>query len=536
MRLRTKLLFLFLASGGFLLLEGLVAAYGLGQVGTDVDRLQRYTQTDDLCAQVKTELARLPGYRDLAELAGQQGPVGSWSRRLTDTADRILILCTSLGKLTSTERSRAAIERVADVVTRYRQAGRAYAQALQEERPPERVLDARNAAKDTYERLSLLQDEGVIEPVGKEARLAIKRVVRRAERLNRWVTFGGLSLAVTLTLVSAIVLARVTAQPIVRLLRAAREVGHGNLDVSVSVRGNDELAQLSRAFNDMTLRLKQVYSGLEAEVRKRTDELRMREEDLERERRLAAIGRLATGVAHEVSSPLTVIAGAAEGLRDRAQDEELKRVEAFEDFPDYLETIESEAYRLKRLVRRLLDFSRNKPTKLHPLDLAPVIVDAVSLARLDPLAKEHPVQLDLREGPEGPLPLYVRGDEDALKEALLNLLFNALKAVRDTRGGHVEVSGRGEKDAIAIRVRDTGVGIAPGDLEKIFEPFFTTAKEGEGTGLGLSLVYGTLERHEGTIHAESEGSGKGATFVVRLPRLKGRGSSVRVNRDSLRVK
>lgn len=503
MRIRTKLLFLFLASGLFLLVQGLAAAYSLRLVGRDVDRLQRYTQTDDLCAQVKTELARLPGLEALAEPGG----AARARRELTERADRTLVLCHSLEKRTVTDSSRQAIARVGSVVHTYRAAGRAYAGEVLGERE---AIAARNAAKEAYEQLVAVQEQGVIEPVGHEARLAVKAVVRRAEGLNRWVTIGGLSLALLLTLASAVVLARLTAQPIVRLLRAARAVGQGNLGVTVPVSGQDELSQLARAFNDMTLRLRGVYESLEAQVQRRTEELRQREQDLERERRLAAIGRLAAGVAHEVSNPLTVIAGAAEGLRDRARDPELSGVRAFEDFPDYLETIESEAYRLKRVVRRLLDFSRTKPTEVRRVDLAEVIEDAASLARLDPLAKGRTIAVRTGGGR-----LEVMGDPDALKEALLNLLFNALKAVREQ--GDVTVSARESGERVVIEVEDTGVGIAPQDLDRLFEPFFTTAPPGEGTGLGLSLVYGTVERHRGTITAHSPGPGRGATFRVTLP-------------------
>lgn len=499
MRVRTKLLFLFLASGAFPIVEGLAAAYSLRVVGRDVDRLQRYTQTDDLYGQVKAELARLPTPDAL-------GVEGSRARAaLVDHADRTLILCRSLERLTTSPSSREAIERVVRAVADYRAAGRAYAAAVANEAAG---FPERDAVERAHVALLALQEEGVIEPIGHEARLAMQRVVDRAERLDRWVTIGGLSLAFLSWVVGAVVLARVTAHPVVKLLRAAREVGRGRLDTIVDVRTGDELAELGQAFNDMTRQLRTVYAGLEAEVKKRTEELRQREHELERERRLAAVGRLAAGVAHEVSNPLTVIAGAAEGLRDRAKDPSLADNPAFADFPDYLDLIESEAYRLKKVVRRLLDFSRRKPNVLVPFDLALVVRDAASLARLDPRAREHPISVTL----EGPLP--VKGDPDALKEAVLNLLFNALAAVAG--GGSVEVHGRREDDQVRIDVIDSGVGIAPADLERLFEPFFTT-RGSEGTGLGLALVYGTVERHGGTITAHSEGPGRGACFRVVLP-------------------
>lgn len=502
MRLRTKFLFLFLASGLFLLLEGLAAVWSLRVVGRGVDDLQIYTQTDDICGQIKTELAQVPDPDELAR-------PGSARQTLLRHADRSLVLCRSLEKLTGSPSSLAAIAEIKSAVLSYREVGGAYAALAEQGRAGFRELDL---AEPAYARLVRVREEGLIEPVGHEARLATKAVVDRAEVLT-WVTLGGLSVSVVFTVIGAVLLARATAHPIVRLLRAAREVGRGNLATTVPVQSNDELGQLGQAFNEMTQRLQEVYDGLEAEVRKRTEELHLREMDLERERRLAAIGRLAAGVAHEVSNPLTVIAGAAEGLRDRAEDESLRTQPAFEDFPDYLETIEGEAYRLKRLVRRLLDFSRARPTVMHPTDLTEVVGDAVSLARLDPRAKEHPIAF---ERPRRRL--RILGDADALKEATLNLLFNALAAVE--QGGEVGVQ-LGEDpggETVYVEVSDTGVGIDPLDQDRLFEPFFTTRREGEGTGLGLALVYGTVERHGGWVVVRSEGVGAGAAFRMTLPR------------------
>ncbi|MGE0710086.1 MAG: PAS domain-containing sensor histidine kinase [Planctomycetota bacterium] len=502
MRLRTRFLLLFLASGMFLLLEGLAAAWGLRVVGRDVDRLEIYTQTDDICGQIKAELAQLPSIEDLGS-----PPSGRARQALRRHADRTVILCRSLVKLTSTPNSLHAIAEIESSVVVYRQVGEAYALAQEGGRSGFAELDR---AEPAFREVVRVRETGVIEPVGHEARLATKAVVDRANALNTYVTIGGLSLSVVFTVVCAIVLARATAQPIVRLLRAAREVGRGNLDVEVPVVTSDELGELGHAFNDMTDRLRESRQDLEEKVRQRTEELRRREKDLERARKLAAVGRLAAGVAHEVANPLTVIASAAEGLRDRAQDPELARVASFEDFPDYLETIESEAYRLKSIIRRLLDFARPRPTVVQPCDLVEIVHDAVQLARLDPRAREHPIHF---MEPKGRFEL--RGDPDALKEASLNLLFNALDAVRG--GGEVAARVGREGGRLLIEVADTGMGIEREDLDRLFEPFFTTKDPGEGTGLGLALVYGTVERHGGTISVQSDGPGQGAVFRVLLP-------------------
>ena len=512
MRLRTRFLLLFLASGLFLLLQGLAAAWSLRVVGQDVDSLQIYAQTDDLCGQVNAELAQLPTLDDLS-----RPPSGRARRELRLHADRVLIHCRSLGKLTSTPSSRAAIAEIESAVANYRRSGLAFAAAHGEGRSGFRELDS---AEPAYKEVVRVREAGVIEPVGHEARLATKAVVDRADKLNTWVTIGGLSLSLVFTVIGAVLLARATAHPIVRLLRAAREVGRGNLEVEVPVVTNDEIGQLGTAFNEMTEALRESRQGLEEKVRHRTEALRRREKDLERERKLAAIGRLAAGVAHEVSNPLTVIAGAAEGLRDRARDPSLANLAAFEDFPDYLETIESEAYRLKKVVRRLLDFARTRATVVQPCDLGLVVGDAVSLARLDPRAKEHPIHFV-----EPKTRFELEGDPDGLKEAVLNLLFNALDAVAE--GGEIAAKiSREGKSLLVLEVADTGAGIAAQDLDRLFEPFFTTKEAGEGTGLGLALVYGTVERHGGVITVSSPGRGQGATFHVCLPTVQARANSL----------
>lgn len=502
MRLRTRFLLLFLASGLFLLVQGLAAAWSLRVVGRDVDRLQIYAQTDDLCGQIQAELAQLPTLDELS-----RPPTGRARRELRRHADRVLIHCRSLKKLTSTPSSRAAIAEIGSAVLVYRRSGVAYAEAQHAGRSGFRELDL---AEPAFREVVRVREAGVIEPVGHEARLATKAVVDRAESLNTWVTLGGLSLSLVFTVIGAVILARATAHPIVRLLRAAREVRRGNLEVQVPITTNDELGQLGQAFNEMTDSLRESRQGLEDKVKRRTQALREREKDLERERKLAAIGRLAAGVAHEVSNPLTVIAGAAEGLRDRAKDPSLAGIEAFEDFPDYLETIESEAYRLKKVVRRLLDFARTRPQVAQPCDLGSLVGDAVLLARLDPRAKEHPIHF---AEPKSEFELV--GDPDGLKEAVLNLLFNALDAVSE--GGEVAARVGREGDDLFVEVADTGGGIAPQDLDRLFEPFFTTKDAGEGTGLGLALVYGTAERHGGDVEVSSLGHGHGATFRLVLP-------------------
>src|SRR5579872_2071366 len=509
MRLRTKLLFAFLASPAFLFFQTLRAASELRTIGADVDNLDRYTQTEDLRGQVIVELLSSPDSQAVAiDRARIQDLVH---------AERALVLCRSLEPRTE---EKAAVAKTEAAIVSYVAAMRSFDPVVRETGARAAYLAEGKAARAAWEGLVSVRGHGApggkedaLEPVAQEARRAGFQIARHSDALGAEVIASGLALTLLLTLLLAAILAGVTAQPIIRLVHAARAVAKGDLETQVPVGGDDELTELSQAFNVMTGRIRDVYAGLEATVQERTEALRRREADLARERKLAAVGRLAAGVAHEVSNPLAVIAASAEGLRDRArEDEKLSSQEGFKDFPAYLERIENEAYRLKKLVRRLLDFSRGGgegTAKNEPLDLASVAREAVALAALDPRAKERPIEL--RESGA----LSVQGDPDLLKEAILNLLFNALDATE--KGGRITVTSGRAGSVARVEVADTGEGIEKENLDRLFEPFFTTKPPGKGTGLGLALAYRAGERHGGRLLAASEGRGKGARFTLEIP-------------------
>jgi signal transduction histidine kinase len=513
MRLRTKLLFAFLASPAFLFLQSVRASKQLRSIGADVDSLDRYTQTEDLRGQVILELLSLP---DPQALAVDRARAKDFVH-----AERALVLCRSLETRT---RETAAVARTEETIVEYLSALRDLEAAIRETGARASFQAEGRRARAAWEELVKVRGRGApgghdvpdaLEPVAQEARRAGFQVARHTDELSSQVIATGLGLTLLLTLVTAAVLASVTAQPIVKLVRAARAVAHGDLDARVPVTGEDELSELSSAFNLMTERLRSVYQGLEATVQERTEALRRREADLARERKLAAVGRLAAGVAHEVANPLAVIAASAEGLRDRAsEDAQLSAVPGFQDFPAYLETIENEAFRLKKLVRRLLDFSRgggSEELRRERVDLASVVKDAVALASLDPRSKERPIETTLDPGT-----LELVGDADMLQEAVLNLLFNALDAT-ETNRGTVSVAARRDGSHARVTVSDTGEGIEKENLDRLFEPFFTTKPPGKGTGLGLALAYRACERHSGRLVAASDGRGKGARFALELP-------------------
>lgn len=215
--------------------------------------------------------------------------------------------------------------------------------------------------------------------------------------------------------------------------------------------------------------------------------------------RLAAMGELTAGVAHEVRNPLGVIRASVQLLED-ARCEPSRIFEA-------AEVIKQEIDRLDRVIKALLDFGRpSKPTLLDT-DLMSVLEDVVLFTNR--FAKQADVHISLV--PENDVPL-VSGDPDQLKQVFLNLVTNAVQAM-DEGGGEIEITLRCEGDYVLVAVRDTGPGIAPEDVPKVFDPFFT--KRAEGTGLGLTIVHRIIDEHGG--HIEVESTREGTEFTVSLP-------------------
>lgn len=221
---------------------------------------------------------------------------------------------------------------------------------------------------------------------------------------------------------------------------------------------------------------------------------------LRRTERIAELGTLASGMAHEIGTPMNVILGRAEYLMDRVKEEPIKKG---------LQTIVTQVERITKVMNQLLSFARRKTPERRPLDLQKAIEESVEIFR-ERLAKNRiHVEMDLVD----PCPL-VLGDADQMNQVLINLIMNAVHAMPD--GGTLSIGLAREKDFVKLTVADTGHGIPHEVVKKIFEPFFTTKEFGKGTGLGLTVVKGIIEEHQGSIAVESE-EGKGTRFRVLLP-------------------
>lgn len=228
--------------------------------------------------------------------------------------------------------------------------------------------------------------------------------------------------------------------------------------------------------------------------------------------KMATVGVLAAGVAHEINNPLAAIHGFAQGLKRRlARLEPQVEGELFSDFQEYTETIVKECLRCHDIVRTLLTFSRPQASSMGQVDLNQCVSDTLFI--LKHRIKERPgltVQTSLC--PETPL---IRGDESQLKQVILNLLTNAFDAIADT--GLIRISIQLRENEAELIVADNGSGIPENLKEKLFEPFYTTKPVGKGIGIGLSTCYAIVQQHQGAIRVESA-VGKGASFHVVLPR------------------
>ena len=279
---------------------------------------------------------------------------------------------------------------------------------------------------------------------------------------------------------------------------AAAIVSQGNLSPELGPISKSEIGVLEKTFKEMlsSLRERDRRQRAESEIK------------LQQSEKQASVGRLAAGVAHEINNPLTGVLTFTHML--------LRRKDINDEIRSDLQTIAQETERVRKIVRGLLDFSRQTQLDLEPTDVNGLVRSTIEIVENQALIGG--VSLDFKPG-EG-LPVC-NLDRSQLQSVLLNIIINALDATEP--GGNIVVStglsistSKTEKKGIEIAITDTGCGIALEDLDKLFDPFFTTKEVGQGTGLGLSVSLGIAERHGGTIRVRSE-VGRGSTFTIWLP-------------------
>lgn len=299
----------------------------------------------------------------------------------------------------------------------------------------------------------------------------------------------------------------IISRPLARLAERARRIGMGDLSRELPVRGSDEVSALVTELNAMCDSLKEARNLAAAEARQRVSAL----EQLRHADRLRTVGTLASGIAHELGTPLNVISMRAKMIATGEAPPE--------DAPECARIILSQTDRVTKIVRQLLDFARRRTPRPAETDLGELVDRATQL--LGALAKKSRVEVKL-----GPLArVTAKIDPAQIEQALTNLVMNAIQAMPG--GGEITIAVREDMAApdraperlqrcAVVEVADSGVGIAPEHLERIFEPFFTTKVVGEGTGLGLSVTHGIVEDHGGWMQASSV-VGEGTRLAIYLP-------------------
>jgi len=334
----------------------------------------------------------------------------------------------------------------------------------------------------------------------------LREEVRGAYRT--WIVLAWSSTAFTMALLVVLVFFfyRWVFRPLNVIIEGSRHVAEQNFHHRIEIDSHDEMAELAGAMNDMTAQFLEMLNDLERQVDERTREAIQSE-------KLASVGFLAAGVAHEINNPLASIAGCAEAIESRL--EELTETDPdfaeWEERPvvaNYLRTVQEEAFRCKGITDRLLDFSRMGTSERVVVDLAELTADVIEMVRH--LDRFRHKRLEFHGQPG----VLVRVDPQEIKQVVLNLVTNALTSI--DVDGRVDVTVARNGNQAQLKVADNGCGISSEALPKIFEPFYTHRRDGKGTGLGLSITYRIVERHGGSLRAFSDGPGRGALFVVQL--------------------
>jgi len=299
-------------------------------------------------------------------------------------------------------------------------------------------------------------------------------------------------------------------------LKMASEYRDGRMIPIAVESSTNEIGELSRSLAAMLKRLDENKGELQAHINsleRANADLQQAQSSLVRSEKLASVGRLAAGVAHEIGNPISISLGYLELLRKADVTEEERR--------DFLERLETEVSRISRIIRQLLDFSRPssaKPEKTHVHD---VLRKSMTILKPQPMMEG----IEVRYHPEAGDDLLI-ADPNRLQQVFVNIVMNAADALaegRRTCSGEKEnllFIRTGSDDAnFTVEFSDTGPGIPQEELTHIFDPFYTTKEPGKGTGLGLSVCYRIVESMGGVIKAESR-EGQGATILVTLPLAK----------------
>ena len=298
--------------------------------------------------------------------------------------------------------------------------------------------------------------------------------------------------------------------PLQKMVVATQEIARGDLSHEVKVNSKDEIGYLADSFNKMTADLKTANEKLvewgktlEKKVEERTKELAEMQAHLFEAEKLASLGKLAAGVAHEINNPLGSILIYSHLLLEDAD----KKSPHYEN----LKKVVKETSRCKDIVKSLLEFARPKEPEMSLININEIVETSLSIMERQVLFQN----IRLKKMYASPLPKIV-ADSAQLQQVFINIILNAAEAMNGNGVLTLSSSLSKEGSYIEVKFSDTGPGIKEEDKKRLFEPFFSTKEVGKGTGLGLAISYSIIQKHQGTIEVKSE-AGKGSTFTVKIP-------------------
>ena len=332
-----------------------------------------------------------------------------------------------------------------------------------------------------------------------------------------------------LVILVSIFVSKSIVKPVQTLIQGMARVSDGDLSYKTNVKSRDEIGLLEVAFNDMLMRLNKAHQELQSKtvelhdafnrisllnitlekrVEERTKELREKQHQLVQAGKLAAIGQLGAGVAHELNNPMAGILGYAQLMLEIVSRKDLK-IEDVSAFKKFLQRIEDGSLRCKEIIQNLLQFARKSSEEVVSVNVNNIVEDTLSLIEHQLLVNKIEVIKNLTTDIK-----QVDGNHVQLRQVFTNIIINAQQAMPE--GGQLFISTRNENDSVGIEFKDTGCGIPEEYKDRIFEPFFTTKMDWKGTGLGLSICYDIIKNHNGNIEVDSR-LGKGAVFTIILP-------------------
>lgn len=317
-----------------------------------------------------------------------------------------------------------------------------------------------------------------------------------------------------ISFVSGLFISLLVNKQIKKIRVGIEEIGNGNLDYKIEVNSQNELGQMAKRFNEMSVKLSEAYKEiknwsetLNDKVNEKSEELKNIYNQVNQIEKLASLGKLSATVAHELNNPLAGILTYSKLITKKLQAPNKK----FDnnEIIEYLELISHESARCGQIVKDLLIFSHSEQDEFAKENLLTIIYHSVNV--IGHHLEIHGITL-IKDYPESPIEIYCNANK--IQQALISLLINSIEAMPN--GGKIIINIKLEKNNIILRITDEGTGISDKDLPHIFDPFYSTKKSSSGTGLGLAVAYGIITNHKGKIEVEKT-SNEGTTFKIVLP-------------------